>query len=56
MEAFRLICEETREEKKMRRSQQLAMGMIPDGYVTGDEFVKQCTEEISIWYKNHGLI
>jgi hypothetical protein len=30
--------------------------VIPEGYMTGDEFARRVIEELTVLYKKHGLI
>ena len=29
---------------------------IPEGYLTGDEFVRECKSFVTEYYQNHGLL
>ncbi len=58
MEAIKLKYEELseRESRRQHVNQQLEQGIIPENWVTGDEFVRRCTENITTFYKEYGLV
>ena len=52
----RLIEELRRHPKAVEFENQTTIGDIPDGYVTGEEFVKRGKEKILNYYKKNGLL
>jgi len=51
----RIIEELRRHPKAVEFENQTTNGDIPDGYVTGEEFVKRGKEKILNYYKKNGL-
>jgi len=52
----RLIEELGSHPKAVEFENQTTIGDIPDGYVTGEEFVKRGKEKILNYYKKNGLL
>jgi len=52
----RLIEELRRHPKAVEFENQTTEGVIPEGYLTGEEFVKRGKEKILKYYKDNGLL
>ena len=52
----REFVEENKFQQDYLRENQSTVRRVPAGYMTGDEFVKACIEDIDEFCKKHGLL
>jgi len=52
----RFMNENQRQHKGIEFANPAITGIIPDGYMTGDEFERRVKDELKRLYKEHGLL